>query len=108
MLSARSPGCEAREPWAGVSTSKARVASLFHAIEDVIVILVARDPEPPEMVFSPERNSSVGSPDINRPDISFGLKSKGRMIGISFEKLVLLDGQVSYRIGELCEKSPKA
>jgi hypothetical protein len=69
---------------------------------------MASDPKPPEVVFSPERNSSVRSSDINRPDISFGLKPKRRMIGISFEKLVLLDSQVLYLFGELCEESPKA
>jgi hypothetical protein len=90
------------------SPNQVRATSLFHAIQDVIVILMASDPEPPEVVFSPESNSSVRSPDINRPDISFGLKPKGRMIGISFEKLVLLDGQVLYLFGELCEEAPEA
>jgi hypothetical protein len=89
-------------------TAKVRATSLFYAIQDVIVILMASDPEPPKMVFSPERNSPIRSPDINRPDISFGLKPKGRMIGISFEKLVLLDGQVLDLSGKLCEESPKA
>jgi len=81
---------------------------LFHAIQDVIVILMASDPKPPKVVFSPERNSSVGSPDINRPDISFALKPKRRMLRISFEKLVLLDGQVLDLSGKLCEEPPKA
>jgi hypothetical protein len=69
---------------------------------------MASDPKPPEVVFSPERNSSVRSPNINRPDISFGLKPKGRVIGISIEKLVLLDSQVLDLFGELCEECPKA
>jgi hypothetical protein len=85
-----------------------RAAYLFDAIQDVIVILMASDPKPPKVVYSPERNSSVRSSDINRPNISFGLKPKGRMIRISFEKLVLLDGQVLDLCGELCEESPKA
>jgi hypothetical protein len=69
---------------------------------------VAPDPKPPEVVPRPEGDGSVGSPDINRPDISFGLEPKGRMKGISFEKLILLDRQVLYLLGELCEQSPKA
>jgi hypothetical protein len=69
---------------------------------------MASDPKPPKVVFSPERDSSVRSPDINRPNISFGLKPKGRMIRISFEKLVLFDGQVLDLLGKLCEESPKA
>ena len=71
-------------------------------------MLVAPDPKPSEVVLSPEGDSSVGSPEINRPDISFGLEPKGRMKGISLEKLVLLDRQVLYLLGELCEQSPKA
>jgi hypothetical protein len=50
------------------------------------------NPEPPEMVFGPERNGPVRSSHINRPDPSFGLKSKGRVIGIQLKKLVFLDG----------------
>ena len=51
---------------------------LFHAIQDFVVILVAPDPKPPEVVPSPERDSAVGSPDINRPDISFGPGTQGK------------------------------
>jgi hypothetical protein len=69
---------------------------------------MASDPKPPEVVFNPEGNGPVRSPDINRPDIPFGLKPKRRMIGISFEKLVLLDSQVLYLFGKFCEESPKA
>jgi hypothetical protein len=61
-------------------------------IQDVIVILMASNPEPPEVVFSPERNGAVRSTNINGPDFSFGLKPQGRVIGISLEKLVLFGG----------------
>jgi len=87
---------------------RSSATSLFHAIQDFVVILVAPDPKPPQVILSPERDSSVGSPDINRPDISFGLEPKGRMKGISLEKRVLLDRQVLYLLGESCEQSPKA
>jgi hypothetical protein len=81
-----------------------RAAYLFDAIQDVIVILMASDPKPPKVVYSPERNSSVRSSDINRPNISFGLKPKGRMIRISFEKLVLLEAKFWTCAGS-CAKS---
>jgi hypothetical protein len=53
---------------------------------------MASNPEPPEMVFGPERNGPVRSSHVNRPDPSFGLKPKGRVIGILLKKLVFLDG----------------
>jgi hypothetical protein len=61
---------------------------------------MASNPEPPEMVFGPERNGPVRSSHINRPDLSFGLKRKGRVIGILLKKLVFLDGQILYLFGE--------
>jgi len=82
---------------------RSAATSLFQAIQDLVVIPVAPNPKPPEVVLSPERDGSVGSPDINRPDVPFGLEPKGRMKGISLEKLVLLDCQVLYLLGELCE-----
>ena len=85
-----------------------RATSSFHAIQDFIVCLMASDPKPPEVVFSSEGDSPVRPPDINRPDISFGPKTERRMIGILFEKPVLLGGQVLYFNGEFYEEFPKA
>jgi hypothetical protein len=69
---------------------------------------MASDPEPPEVVFSSERNGSVRSTNINGPDFSLCLEPQGRVIGISPEKLVLFGGQVLRFCGELCEELPKA
>jgi len=93
---------------AGHLDAAAGTISLFHAIQNDIVILMASDPEPPEVVFSPERNGPVRPTNINGPDFSFGLKSQGWVIGISLEKLVLFGGQVLHLLGEFCEELPKA
>ena len=60
----------------------------------MVVILVASDPKPPEMAVGPERNGAIGSADINRPDVALGLKAERRVIRVSSEKLVFLNGQV--------------
>jgi len=69
---------------------------------------MASDPEPPELVFGPERNGSVRSTNINSPDFPFGLKTQGRVVGLSFEELILFGGQALHLFREFCEEFPKA
>ena len=64
---------------------------LLQTLQGAVVILMASNPKPREAVFSPECDGAVRSPNINCPDLSFALKPEGRMIRMSFEKLVLLD-----------------
>jgi hypothetical protein len=69
---------------------------------------MASDPEPPELVFGPERNGSVRSTNINSPDFPFGLKTQGRVVGLYFEELILFGGHVLHLFREFCEGFPKA
>ena len=90
-----------------VDESRTRATLLFQAPQDVIVILMASDPKPGEMVFGPERNGAVRSANINCPDLSFGLKAEGGMMRISLKKCVFLDCQVLHFGGEFGEEFPK-
>jgi len=48
------------------------------------------------LVSLSERDGSVGPPDINGPDFSFGLKAEGKMMRILPENLVLLGRQLLH------------